>query len=296
VAVAEELSFARAADRLHLSQPALSESVARLETELGTRLLARTSRSVRLTPAGAVLLEDAREVLGRADAALDRARAAGRGEAGTLRLGFTSTGAGELGTRAQARFLARHPGARVQPRVSAWGGEADALREGRCDVAFLWLPAASTGLELEEVASERRFAGLPAGHRLARREELSILELNPEPIMWTRRAPRRWVDWWAVNPRPDGSEPRWGPDNENAEEMLEQVAAGIGVCIGPASMAARHARPDLAWIPLADVEPLRIALAWPAAGAAGPPPLVRGFRDVVRELVREGRRATPPPR
>ncbi len=244
-----------------------------------------------LTPAGAVLLEDAREVLRRADAALDRARAAGRGEAGTLRLGFTSTGAGELGTRAQARFLARHPGARIQPRVFAWGGEADALRRGSCDVAFLWLPNATTGLHVEQVAVERRFAGLPAGHPLAARAELSVLDLNPEPLMWTRRAPRSWVDWWAVNPRPDGSEPRWGPENENVEEMLEQVAAGTGVCIGPASMAARHARPDLTWIPLADAEPLRIALAWPAVPEGGEPPLVRAFAQVVRELAGT---ATPP--
>jgi DNA-binding transcriptional LysR family regulator len=267
--------------------------VARLETELGTRLLERTSRSVTLTPAGAVLLEDAREVLLRADAALDRARAAGRGEAGTLRLGFTSTGAGELGTRAQAGVLARHPGARIQPRVFAWGGEADGLRDGRCDVAFLWLPNATTGLHVEEVAAERRYAGLPAGHRLAGRAELSVLDLNPEPLMWTRRAPRSWVDWWAVNPRPDGSEPVWGPENENVEEMLEQVAAGMGVCIGPASMAARHARPDLAWIPLADADPLRIALAWPASDGAQPPALVRAFAQVVRELVRSPTPARP---
>ena len=270
--------------------------MARLEAELGTRLLDRTSRSVALTPAGAVLLEDAREVLRAAAAALDRARAAGRGEAGTLRLGFTSTGAGELGTRAQARFLARHPGARIQPRVFAWGGEADGLRDGRCDVAFLWLPNATTALHVEEVAQERRHAGLPAAHRLARRAEVSVLELRDEPLMWTRRAPRSWVDWWAVNPRPDGSEPVWGPENENVEEMLEQVAAGIGVCIGPASMAARHARPDLRWIPLADVEPLRIALAWPVPGPGGVPPLVRGFAAVVRELVGGGPPEPTPPR
>lgn len=81
------------------------------------------------------------------------------------------------------------------------------------------------------------------------------MDLKDEPIMWTRRAPRLWVDWWAVNPRPDGSEPIWGPENENVEEMLEQVAEGAAICITPRSMATHYSRPDLVWVPIADIEP-----------------------------------------
>jgi DNA-binding transcriptional LysR family regulator len=99
--------------------------------------------------------------------------------------------------------------------------------------------------------------------------------------MWTERAPRDWVDWWAVNPRPDGSSPRWGPTNDNVEEMLEQVAEGAAICIASASMAQYYARPDLSWVPLTDIEPLQVALAW-VDGADTP--LVRGFAGVVREL------------
>ncbi len=102
--------------------------------------------------------------------------------------------------------------------------------------------------------------------------------------MWTRRAPRYWVDWWAVNPRPDGREPRWGPENENVEEMLEQVADGSAYCIVPASMTTFYARPDVVWVPLVDVDPLRIAVAWRARDAS---PLVAGFVAVVRELREE---------
>jgi DNA-binding transcriptional LysR family regulator len=98
--------------------------------------------------------------------------------------------------------------------------------------------------------------------------------------MWTDKAPREWVDWWAVNPRPDGSEPLWGPQNDNVEEMLEQVAAGAAVCFAPASMAAYYARPDLAWVPLADAEPLRVALAWRPGNA-----LAEDFAAVVRDLM-----------
>ena len=99
--------------------------------------------------------------------------------------------------------------------------------------------------------------------------------------MWTRRAPRYWVDWWAVNPRPDGREPRWGPENENVEEMLEQVADGSAYCIVPASMTEFYARPDLRWVPITDVDPLRIALAWRERDTS---PLVAAFAAVVREL------------
>lgn len=281
VAVAERLSFSRAAEDLPLSQPALSEAVRRLEAEVGTRLLRRNSRRVELTGPGEVLLADAREVLAQLDHAIDRAARAGRGELGRLRVGFEASGAGELSTLARARFAREHPAVRVEPKRFDWGGEAAGLREGACDVAFVWLPNDLSGLEAEEVASEHRYAGLPRGHRLSRRPRVSIMDLKDEPIMWTRRAPRLWVDWWAVNPRPDGSEPVWGPENENVEEMLEQVAEGAAICITPRSMATHYARPDLAWVPIADIEPLRIALCWRRGDDSA---LVSSFARVTRDL------------
>jgi DNA-binding transcriptional LysR family regulator len=281
VAVAERLSFSRAARDLPLSQSALSEAVRRLEGEVDTQLLRRNSRHVELTPAGEVLLADAREVLAHLDHALDRAERAGRGEVGRLRVGFEASGAGELSTLARGRFAREHPGVRVEPKRFDWGGEAGALRDGACDVAFVWLPNDLSGLEVEEVASERRYAGLPKGHRLARRPCVSIMDLKDEPIMWTRRAPRIWVDWWAVNPRPDGSEPIWGPVNENVEEMLEQVAEGAAICITPRSMATYYARPDLAWVPIEDIDPLRIGLCWRRGDDS---PFVAAFADVARKL------------
>jgi DNA-binding transcriptional LysR family regulator len=281
VAVAERLSFSRAAEDLPLSQSALSEAVRRLEAQVGTQLLRRNSRRVELTPPGEVLLADAREVLAQLDHAIDRAERAARGEVGRLRVGFEASGAGELSTLARARFAREHPGVRVEPKRFDWGGEAEGLREGACDVAFVWLPNDLSGLEVEEVTSERRYAGLPKGHRLARKPCVSIMDLNEDPIMWTRRAPRVWVDWWAVNPRPDGSEPTWGPENENVEEMLEQVAEGAAICIVPRSMATHYARPDLAWVPIADIDRLRIALCWRRGDHS---PLVSSFASVARDL------------
>jgi DNA-binding transcriptional LysR family regulator len=185
VAVAERLSVSRAALDLHLSQSALSEALRKLEAELGVPLLERSSRGVAPTAAGEALLVEARELVERFDAALETARQAAHGQAGRLRVGFEAAGAGRLSTQARARFLARFPHVRVEPRRFEWGGEVAALRDGDCDIAFVWLPADLTGLRWELVASERRYAGLAAAHPLARRPELSVLDLNDEPIMWT---------------------------------------------------------------------------------------------------------------
>ncbi|MED7951044.1 LysR family transcriptional regulator [Kitasatospora sp. NPDC058201] len=281
IAIADEGNLGRAAARLFVSQPALSYALRRLETELGVRLFDRHSGGVTATAAGLDVLTEARRTVTQAErinAAAERHR---RAASGVLRVGFEASGAGELTTRARAEFARRHLGVRVEPKRFDWGQEADALRDGRVDVAFVWLPADLTGLHHETVHTEPRIVGLPTGHRLAGRAGISVLEVNDEPLMWTERAPRAWVDWWAVNPRPDGSTPRWGPTNDNVEEMLEQVAEGAAVCFAPASLARYYTRPDLAWVPLTDVEPLRVALAWPAGEDN---PLVHGFAAVVREL------------
>jgi DNA-binding transcriptional LysR family regulator len=277
VAVAERGNVSQAALDLHLSQSALSEALRKLELELGVELLERSSRGVALTPAGDALLARARTAIEHFDGALEAAR----GRTGRLRVGFEAAGAGRLSTQSRARLIARFPHVRVEPRRFDWGGEVAALRDGECDVAFVWLPADLTGLRSEIVAAEPRFAGLGIQHRLAGRGTLRVDELNDEPIMWTRRAPRYWIDWWAVNPRPDGSEPRWGPENDNVEEMLEQVADGSGYCIVPASMTEFYARPDLVWIPVGDIAPLRIALAWRERDTS---PLIAAFAAIVREL------------
>lgn len=281
VAVAEELNFTRAAERLFVSQPAQSKQIRQLENELRTPAFVRTKRQVSLTPAGEALLPVARRVLDAWQAGLVEVRTAASAAERVVRVGFQATGAGPLTTRARAEFARRHPDVAVEPKRFDWDGEADAVRDGLVDVAFVWLPADTRGLAVEVVAVEHRVVGLAADHRLAGRETVSIMELRDEPIMWTPVASRQWVDWWAVNPRPDGSEPRWGPQNANVEEMLEDVAAGLAICISPTSMATYYARPDLVWRPITDIEPLQIALALPETSSNQ---LVAAFVDAVRAV------------
>ncbi|MBC6460791.1 LysR family transcriptional regulator, partial [Actinomadura sp. HBU206391] len=281
VVIAEEGNLGRAATLLYVSQPALSYALKNLEAELGVRLFDRHAGGVTATAAGRDVVAEARRTLRQAERVTAAAEQHRRGETGVLRVGFEASGAGELTTRARAEFARRHPGVRVEPKRFDWGQETMALRDGRTDVAFVWLPADLTGLHAEVVHTEPRVVGMPTGHRLAGRDGISVLEVNDEPLMWTERAPRDWVDWWAVDPRPDGSSPRWGPTNDNVEEMLEQVAEGTAICFAPWSMARYYARPDLSWVQLTDVEPLRVALAWPSDADNA---LVRRFADVVREL------------
>ncbi|WP_461007865.1 LysR family transcriptional regulator [Streptomyces capparidis] len=289
VTVAEQLSFTRAARLLFVTQPSLSRQIQRLESELGVRLFERTSREVRLTAAGEALLPAARRMLQEWQEAMREARTAQAARLRLLRIGFVATGAGALGRRARAAFAERHPDVRVEPKRFDWGGEAEALRQGLADVAFVWLPADLTGLRSRIVAEEPRWVAVAASHPLAAREEVGIMDLRDEPLMWTRKAPPRWVDWWAVNPRPDGSAPVWGPENDNVEEMLEHVAAGAAVCIGTESMAGYYAHPELTWRRITDVEPLRIAVAWPRHR---PSPLALDFAGIVDALTAGG---GPPP-
>ncbi|NUU20826.1 MAG: LysR family transcriptional regulator [Streptomycetaceae bacterium] len=282
VAVAESRHVGRAAERLFISQPSLSHAIRQLERELGVALFTRHSRGMEPTDAGRDLLAYARRVLRAAEQFEDVARTYATGDAGRLRLGFEASGAGTLGPRIRARFASLRPGVELELKRYNWGGEVPALRTGEVDVAYVWQPNDLTGLKWLRLAEERRVIALPVDHPLADHPELTLAQIRDVPLAWTRQAPREWVRWWAVDPRPDGSEVRWGAENRNAEEMLENVAAGQGASIAPASMAAFYARPDIVWVPLSDTEPLRIDLAWDPASAG---PLVDAFVAAAREVV-----------
>jgi DNA-binding transcriptional LysR family regulator len=283
LAVADEGNFGRAAERLYISQPSLSYAIKRLEAELGIRLFDRGRHGAVPTDAGRLLLREAQRVLRATDRLAEAARRHRQGQQGRLRLGFQASGAGQLITRIRAAFAETHPGVAVESRSYDWGGEVPALKAGEVDLAIVWQPADLEGLDSIPLAEEERYIGLPVGHPLAARRSLSIMDVKDVPLAWTRRAPPEWVDWWAVNPRPDGSRATWGAENHNVEEMLDHAAAGNGACISPASMAACYRRPDIVWVPLTGVNPLRIELAWDREADS---PLVEEFVRVAGRVAR----------
>ena len=276
VTVAEELHFGRAAARLYIAQPVLSRQIRKLEQEVGAELLVRTSRSVALTPAGVQVLDEARSLLAAADAARRRLGDITRGEA-TLTIGFF---VGDDFTAAREAFSGEHPGVAIELLRIYWHDQTQVLLDGRADVAFVHLPIDDQGLELLHVRSEPRVAVLPVDHRAADRPELSIAELADDPVIIQRGASPGWQSFHNVDPRPDGRHPPPGPAVDNVEEKLQHVAAGRAISFLPASVAAAVAQPGIAYVPVTDIPPIEICLAWKANPAS---PLVAAFAACVQD-------------
>ena len=283
VAVAEELHFGRAAERLYITQPVLSRQIRQLEQELGADLLARTSRSVALTAAGEQLLEEARALLAAADAARRRLQGAAGGRP-ALTVGFF---VGDSFTDALRRFRAACPEADVHLHRIYWHDQVDVLQDGRVDVAFVHLPIDEQGLELIPVRREPRVAVLSESHPAADARVVGIADLADDPVVIQRGASEAWQAFHNVDPRPDGHRPRSGPEVDNIEEKLEQVAAGAAISFLPASAAAAYVKPGVVYVPVSDIPPIQICLAWPTERRS---PYVDAFvRAVRRDVVASAR-------
>jgi DNA-binding transcriptional LysR family regulator len=276
VAVAEELHFGRAAQRLYIAQPVLSRQIRKLEQELGTDLLARTSRDVTLTPVGRQVLTEAKSLLAAADATRRRIEELASGQA-ALTIGFF---VGDEFTAALEAFGADYPDVALDMLRVYWHDQTEVLLDGRADVAFVHLPVDDEGLELLPVRSEPRVAVLPLGHPAAGKPEISIAELADDPVIIQRGATPSWQAFHNVDPRPDGRQPRPGPQVDNLEEKLQHIAAGRAISFVPASVASVVAQPGIAYVPVTDIPPIKICLAW----KSGPPsPLVAAFVQAVTD-------------
>jgi LysR family transcriptional regulator, benzoate and cis,cis-muconate-responsive activator of ben and cat genes len=250
VAVAEELHFGRAAQRLGMAQPPLSRAIRQLERRLGTELFVRTSREVSLTPAGSVLLAEGRAALDAVAAAERRTRRAATGTAGLVFV--TKAGAsGELLAKLLDAYAAEPDSVAVDVLLCGPGEQERLLRDGQADVALLHRPYDSTaGFDTEELGTEGQVVLLPGGHPLAGRGQLSMAEVAEIGDL------PRW-------PRSDGSYADGaGPQVRDTTQLLQLVELGRATAILPESV--RHlVRDGVVAVPVPDAPPVTTLIAWP---------------------------------
>ena len=274
VALAEELHFGRAAERLYIAQPVLSRQIRKLELEVGADLLLRTSRNVELTPAGLQVLDEARRLLATEARTRRRITDIARGQA-ELTIGFFI---GDEFTSARKAFTALHPEVTINLLRIYWHDQIHVLHDGRADIAFVHLPVDGDGLELVPVREEPRLAVLPTNHPAANKQQISITELAHDPVIIQRGASPSWQAFHNVDPRPDGRQPQPGPEVDNLEEKLQHVAAGRAISFVPASVAAAVEQPGITYVPVTDIPPIKICLAWKAGRNS---PLIQSFTNAV---------------
>lgn len=258
VAVAEELHFRRAAERLHIAQPALSEQIRKLETELGVQLLARTNRSVALTAAGAAMLGEARRVLSQADVAQRAARGAHEGTLGRLRLGYVPDALPAAVPRLLRRFSALAPGIGVTIETGDARRLLRDVREQRLDLALVCLPAPVAGLHATTIAHEGTIAAVPEDHPCAHVPAVPLSGLSQTPLVQlAREVNPAFYDGVLGACRAAGIAPDLVEVPEPAvEQVLLAVACGAGIALLPASAQARFATPGVRFVPLAPPAPV----------------------------------------
>ena len=286
VAVAEERHFGRAAARLHIAQPPLSQQIRRFEAELGEPLLYRTTRSVELAPAGEVLLERAREILAAVDAAIDDARRAARGEYGRLAVGFTGSSTYELLPALAAALRRELPGVVLDLRGELLTpAQVARLVDGRLDLGLLRPPVRERDLSLEVLRSEPLVAVLPESHPLADAEAVALERLEHEPFV-TYPSHFRSVLHDAVEDAcaAHGFKPLAAHEVAETATLVSFVAAGLGVSLVPASVRNMTVQ-GAVYRPLAgDATRVELAMAWRRADDR--PVLARALDVIRRELPR----------
>jgi DNA-binding transcriptional LysR family regulator len=238
LAVAETLHFSRAARRLGMAQPPLSQQIKRLEQLLGHALFERTTRGVKLTPAGQLLVRRARSTMEKVDEDLAQVRRLGRGEEGTLTVGFSgSVMFTELPAAIQS-FRHRYPKVELRLRELVTSAQIAALLNGQIDLAFLRDGDPTEGIRITTLLKEKYVAVLPEAHALARRRTLSVKALEGEPfIMFARRMGPLAYDRTIACCEREGFRPNIVQDAPQWLTLVRLVSAGLGVTLTPACVA-----------------------------------------------------------
>jgi DNA-binding transcriptional LysR family regulator len=277
--VAEELHYGRAAERLHITQPALSRQIRDLERVLGITLFDRTSRRVVLSRAGQAVLGQARRALAESDRAVRLARLAAHGDWGELAIAALPAVAVALLPAIIRAYRDAHPAIGVTISESFDDEQLAALTAGRIDAGFLRAAAAPPGLYLETLLSEPLLAGLPAGHRLARHDRIALSELAGEPfVFFPRHRSVLAYDEFIASCRAAGFSPAVVQEASGIS-ALGLVAAGLGVTVVAASYQSLSLD-GVRFVPVIGHQ-LTLQVAWAAGNTNTALP---GFLETARQL------------
>ncbi|WP_311347743.1 LysR family transcriptional regulator [Corynebacterium durum] len=270
-AVAEELHFRKAAERLFVSQPVLSRQIARLEQDLKARLFIRDRRSVQLTSAGEALLHRARHLLEDWDAATKEVTTLARKEQSVLVIGLqTGVGRGMLHTLTQALNAIQW---RPELHQVAWNDATAGVEAGDCDAGFAWLGTTiNPHCDYVVVAEEPIMLAVNSQHRLAGRRQASFAEISNEPLVALPESAKELRSFWLAEHARHGSPAPIACEAATADEALENVAAGTGSVFISAGNSVLYAREGVHFLEVPDLPPARLAFLWRAGDT----------RDVIR--------------
>lgn len=280
--LAEELHFGHTAERLHVSTGRISQTIKKLERQVGAPLFDRTSRVVRLTELGRQLDGDLRPAYGQIVEGVRRAMEVGRGIEHTLRVGFSSPWLGSFVVTVADAFRVAHPHCDVQIQEVQLGDPIGPLRSGERDIQISEFPIDEPDLTTGPVIStEPRALLVPSKHPLARRESVSLEDLAEFPLVTIGgAAPRYWLEHHFPSWTPSGRPIPRGPEVGYHQEVLSQVGAGKGVSPTCARAVHYYARPDVAYVPFPDAPQIAYGLVWRTSADN---PTVRAFVHAVME-------------
>ena len=283
VAVADGLSYTKAAQGLHVAQSALSQQVKVLERELGVSLFERNGPRIALTPAGEIALEEARALLVQADRAVARIRAASNGVAGELNIAHTRSWAGGTIAQMVAQFRAKYEHVNLVEHRGFTSRNVELAVKGMVDVAVVRPPIHQSELTVRIVDHEPLLLAVPAGHRLAQLGSVQLREIENETVVfWPRENGSGMYDRIVALLWPNTA-PNVVRYEADDEQVLLAVAAGVGIAPMPAGRAAAFRVPGVALCQVAgDPRTLQVGLAY---RLDNPNPALKQFLDLVGESV-----------
>lgn len=292
LAVAECLNFSKAAEKVFLSQPAVSQQVRLMEKELGVALFSRGPHRIELTPAGKICREQLQCCVRQLERMTERTRLAAEGKFGQLRVGFISTAAVDIVPRLVNRFRETHPQVRLELRDNISSALMHMLEQRQMDVAFLRMPFPSSGLLRHAVIHEEPFRlFLPGGHPLAGKQAVRLRELNDQPFLaYARKSAPGYHDLLMGKLTEFGVRPSLIHEAKDMYTLVSMVSAGMGATIAPASIA-RYGIPNIAVRDIADdFPPSQIAMAFHSVVTS---PVISAFLDAALLEKKQRRPAAP---